>query len=186
MKNEIESAFHEIIEQRALTETSVLEAIKTALISAYRRDIGIGSAQRVEADIDLASGRRRIFAEKEVVEDVLDPRTEVDLETARFYDPTAEYGDTVMVEAQISTKELGRIAAQTAKQVLLQQTREAERKLLYDEYSVRQGELVHGTIQNINPQNQTITISLGRVEAVMPRAQQIPRERYKQHDKVRA
>lgn len=91
-----------------------------------------------------------------------------------------------MVEAQISTKELGRIAAQTAKQVLLQQTREAERKLLYDEYSVRQGELVHGTIQNINPQNQTITISLGRVEAVMPRAQQIPRERYKQHDKVRA
>jgi N utilization substance protein A len=183
MRSEFELAFNEITELRALPRDVVLEALQTALVSAYRRDTGASAAQRVEADIDPTTGRPRIFVEKEVVDDVQNPRTEVDLESARFYDPDAQMGDMVMVQVQRTTKKFGRIAAQTAKQVILQKIREAERNSLYEEFVEREGDLITGTVQSVN-QNM-VTLSLGRAEAVMPRAQQIPGERYRPHDKLR-
>ncbi|MFQ3566491.1 MAG: transcription termination factor NusA [Aggregatilineales bacterium] len=183
MKSEFEVAFNEIAELRALPRETVLEALCQALVNAYRRDSGIGNSQRIEAKIDPISGRPRIFVEKEVVEDVQDHRTEVLLETARFYEPEANLGDMVMVQVEGTTKNFGRIAAQTAKQVILQKIREAERNSLFDEFSEREGDLVTGTVQSVN--SNMVTLSLGRAEAVMPRAQQIPGERYKPHDKVR-
>jgi N utilization substance protein A len=183
MKNEFELAFNEITELRALPRDIVLEALQTALISAYRRDAGASAAQRVEASIDPNTGRARIFVEKEVVESVESFNTEVDLEKARYYQPEAQLGDMVMVQVEGTTKKFGRIAAQTAKQVILQKIREAERNALYDEFSGKEGDLMVGTVQSVNA--AMVTLSLGRTEAVMPRTQQIPGERYKQHEKIR-
>ena len=183
MRSEFEVAFNEITELRELPRDVVLEALQTALVSAYRRDSGAGSAQRVEADIDPGTGRPRIFVEKEVVEGVENPHTEVDLEQARFYDPEAQLGDMVMVQVERTTKKFGRIAAQTAKQVILQKIREAERNSLYEEFVEREGDLITGTVQSVN--SHVVTLSLGRAEAILPRAQQIPGERYRPHDKVR-
>jgi transcription termination/antitermination protein NusA len=184
MRSEFEVAFNEIAELRNLPRDIVLEALSNALMSAYRRDAGIGNAQRIEANIDPTTGRARVFVEKEVVDDVLDPRTEVDLDKARFYEPECQVGDIVMVMVEGSMKKYGRIAAQTAKQVILQKIREAERTQLFEEFSVREGDLVNGTVQSLN--TNLITVSLGRAEAIMPRTQQIPGEKFKPHDKLRA
>ena len=183
MRSEFEVAFNEITEMRELPQDVVLEALQSALVLAYRRDTGASEAQQVEADIDPKSGRPRIFVEKEVVDLVLNEATEVDLENARFYEPEAVEGDTVMVKVQRTTRNFGRIAAMTAKQVILQKIREAERNLLYEEYLEREGDLITGTVQSTNA--HMITLSLGRGEAIMPRSQQIPGERYRPHDKVR-
>ena len=183
MRNEFEVAFNEITEMRSLSSEVVLDALKTALVNAYRKDVGAGNAQHVEAMLDPETGRPRIFVEKEVVDEVLSPNTEVDLEKARYYNPEANIGDTVMVLVEGSTKKFGRIAAQTAKQVILQKIREAERSALYDEFIEREGDLVTGTVQSVN--QQVVTLSLGRAEAMLPRAQQIPRERYEAHEKLR-
>jgi N utilization substance protein A len=184
MKSEFEIAFNEIAELRSLPREVVMEALQNALVSAYRKDVGASAAQRVEVNIDPNTGRARIFVEKEVVDSVQDNRTEVTLEKARYYEPEANYGDTVMVQLEGTTKKFGRIAAQTAKQVILQKIREAERNSLYEEYIDREGDLVTGTVQSVNA--NLITLSLGRAEAILPRNQQIPGERYKAHDKVRA
>lgn len=183
MRSEFEVAFNEITELRSLPREVVLEALQTALVSAYRRDAAASAAQRVEVTIDPNNGRARIFVEKEVVEEVQSLNTEVTLEKARYYDPSAQLGDMVMVQVEGTTKKFGRIAAQTAKQVILQKIREAERNSLFDEFVEREGDLVTGTVQSANA--NAITLSLGRAEAVMPRNQQIPGERYKAYDKVR-
>jgi N utilization substance protein A len=184
MKTEFEIAFNEITELRSLPREVVLEALQNALISAYRRDAAASAAQRVDVTLDPNTGRSKIFVEKEVVDSVLEQRTEVTLEEARYFDPEANYGDMVMVQVQGTTKNFGRIAAQTAKQVILQKIREAERNALFEEYVDRQGDLITGTVQSVSP--SMITVSLGRAEAILPRAQQIPGERYKPHDKLRA
>ena len=183
MRSEFEVAFNEITELRELPQDVVLDALQSALVLAYRRDTGASEAQTVEADIDPVTGRPRIYVEKEVVDSVLNESTEVDLASARFYEPEAVEGDTVMVKVQRTTRNFGRIAAMTAKQVILQKIREAERNLLYEEYLEREGDLITGTVQSANA--HIITLSLGRGEAIMPRSQQIPGERYRPHDKVR-
>lgn len=184
MFNELQSAFNEIAATRALPADVVLDALQSALVSAYRRDSGASTAQSIEARIDPATGRARIFVEKEVTEEVFSENTEVTLEKARFYNPEAELGDTVMVQVEHTTKKFGRIAAQTAKQVILQKIREAERNALYGEYIEREGDLIFGTVQSMN--SQVVTLRLGeRAEAILPRSQQIPGERYRTHEKLR-
>jgi N utilization substance protein A len=182
MKSDFTLAFNEIVETRALPREVVLEALAQALVSAYKRDANIGNNQHVDAKIDL-TGQTQILLEKEVVDSVQTDQTEVALEDARRYYPEIEMGDMVMMPVQTGAT-FGRIAAQTAKQVILQRIREAERETLYDEFVEREGDLVTGTVQSVT--HNSITISLGRAEAVMPRAQQIPGERYRPHDKVRA
>lgn len=184
MKNEFELAFNEIAEVRMLAPELVLEALQTALISAYRRDANASSAQRVDAHIEPGTGRARIYVEKEVVEDVFNPNTEVDLEKARYYDPEANLGDMVMVQVEGTTKKFGRIAAQTAKQVILQKIREAERNALYEEFVTKEGDILNAQVQSMNSHFVTVSLN-GRAEAMLPRAQQIPNERYKPGDKIR-
>ncbi len=183
MKSEFVLAFNEITELRGLSKDVVMDALRTALVSAYRRSEGATAAQRVDADIDQ-DGKARIFVEKEVVDSVTDRRTEVLLEEARQYDPDAELNDMVMVEVDTSARGFGRIAAQTAKQVILQRIREAEREAQYEEYIEREGEIVNGTVQSVT--SSSATIGLGRSEAILPRSQQVPGEIYRPHDKVRA
>lgn len=187
MVNEFQTAFNEITDMRVLSQDVVLEALQSALVSAYRRDSNASAAQEVEARIDPTTGRARIFVEKEIVEEIdeyFSPDTEVTLEKARFYNPEAQVGDIVMVQVEHTTKTFGRIAAQTAKQVILQKIREAERNALYEEFIGREGDLVTGTVQSMNAQVVTLRLN-DRAEAILPRSQQIPRERYRQHEKLR-
>jgi transcription termination/antitermination protein NusA len=182
MKNEFILAFNEICESRGLPKEDVFEALKTALVSAYRRDANLSTNQMVTVEIDPRTGEPTIFTEKEVVDDIFDNRTEVTLTNARQEGHTdAELGDVVMIDS--TTESFGRIAAQTAKQVLLQRVREAEREHLFEDFSGREGELVNGTVQSISGQH--ITIGLGRTEAMLPKSQQVPGERYRAHDKIR-
>jgi N utilization substance protein A len=181
MRSEFILAFNEICEERGLAKDVVFEALKTALVSAYKRNVNI-NVQDVRVDIDQRTGEPTIYAEKEVVDSIIDDRTEVTLEEARRQGFTeAEMGDMVMVES--TPRNFGRIAAQTAKQVILQRVREAEREQLFDEFVDREGEIVNGTIQSVGGQH--ITIGLDRTEAIMPRNQQVRVERYRPHDKIR-
>lgn len=183
MSNELETAFREIRDVRALPEDIILDALQSALVSAYRKDTGASSAQAIEAEIDPETGRAKVFVEKEVVDDVMTDSTEVTLERARFYQPEAQLHDIVMVQVEHTTRNFGRIAAQTAKQVILQKIREAERNALYDEFITREGDLITGTVQSTNARK--VTLSLGRAEADLPRQHQIPGERYRTHEKIR-
>src|SRR5579859_1689047 len=182
-KSEFALAFNEITETHHLPRQTVIDALQQALISAYRRDSGASPAQRVDAEVDLTTNHHKIMVEMEVVDSVMNEHTEVSLEKARYHFPTAQLGDMVMIPIEYNVKTFGRIAAQTAKQVILQKIREAERKTLYEEYKDREGDLITGQVQSITGQH--ITLSLGRAEAIMPRNQQIQGERYRAHDKVR-
>ncbi len=183
MSNELQTAFNEIAQLRELPSEIVLDALQTALVSAFRKDTGASAAQAIEAEIDPATGHAKVFVEKEVVDEVFSDATEVDLERARAFDPAAELNDVVMVHVEHNTSTFGRIAAQTAKQVILQKIREAERSALYDEFINREGDLMIGTVQSTN--SRKVTLSLGRAEADLPRSQQIPGERYRTHEKIR-
>ncbi|GAI83701.1 unnamed protein product, partial [marine sediment metagenome] len=119
-----ELAFNEVVEQKRLPKDVILEALNAAMVSAYRRSKNASNAQHIEAEIDTETGRVSIFAEKEVVEVVEDERTEVSLEDARKVDADSEIGGMVVVET--TPRNFGRVAAQTARQVIQQRIREAE------------------------------------------------------------
>lgn len=181
MKSELTLAFNEITERFGLPRDTVMEALEAAMVSAYRRSVNASSQQSVEAEVDLATGKVTIYSEKEVVEDVESPQTETTLETAREAEPDAQLGDLVIVES--TPKDFGRVAAQTAKQVILQRLREAERDAQYEEFIEREGDMVHGTVHSITP--QAVTVGLGRAEAILPRKHQIPGERFRVRDRIR-
>jgi len=182
MKSDFLLAFNEIAEIRKLPREIILDALRAALISAYRRNAGIGSGQHVEARVDDRNGTITVWVEKEVVDSVLNTLTEVTLEDAHVVNPEAQLGDMAIVES--TPQDFGRIAAQTAKQVILQKMREAEREAQFQEYFERVGDLVTGTVQSDS--GGVVTLGLGRTEAIMPRSQQMPGEKYRVHDKVRA
>jgi len=182
MKSEFLLAFNQICSERNLPKEVVLEALQSALVSAYRRNINASSAQNILAKIDGNTGQAKIFCEKEVVEAAQDERTEVSLDKARLITPEAKPGDMVMIES--TPEDFGRIAAQTAKQVILQKIREAERDALYSNFSEREGEIINGTVQSVTAQGATL--NLGRTEALLPKNQQVPGERYSVHQRLRA
>jgi len=181
MKSEFALAFNEITERFSLPAETVMEALEAAMISAYRRSVNASSAQNVEVKILPETGGVEVFVEKEAVEEVENEQTEVALEIAQNFNPEAELGDMVMVES--TPKDFGRVAAQTAKQVILQRLREAEREAQYEEYVEREGDLVHGTVHSVTP--QAVTVGLGRAEAILPRNQQIPGEHFRVRDRIR-
>jgi transcription termination/antitermination protein NusA len=181
MKSEFSLAMNEIMERFGLAEQTVLDALEAAMVSAYRKSVNASNAQNVEAHFEFESGDVTVFAEKEVVDSVENPLTEVTLEVAKTFDPEAEMGALVRVDS--TPDDFGRVAAQTAKQVILQRLREAEREAQYDEFAEREGDMVHGTVHSITP--QAVTIGLGRAEAILPRNQQIPGEQFRIRDRVR-
>ena len=183
MKSEFALAFNEVVEDRQLSKEVILEALESALVSAYRRAVNASNAQLVEAKVDMESGDIEIFAEKEVVEDVQDERTEVLLSEARMVDPEAELGDMVVVET--TPDDFGRVAAQTARQVIQQRIREAEREIQFDYFEKQVGEIVSGVVQAISGRGATIGLDK-KAEGLMLRKDMIPRERLRVHDRIRA
>jgi N utilization substance protein A len=183
MKNDFALALNEVLEDRGLPKNIVVEAIEAAMVSAYRRSVNASNAQHVEAKINPENGNVVIYAEKEVVDDIQDERTEVVLEDAKAVDPQAEIGDMVIVES--TPKNFGRVAAQTARQVIQQRIREAEREAQYNYYAKQVGEIVNGVVQAINAKGINLGLEL-KAEGIMPRNQQIPREFFRVHDRIRA
>lgn len=183
MKNEFALAFKQVISEKGLPQEIVLEALQDAMVSAYRRAMKSSNAQRVEAEIDQETGEVTIFAEKEVVEDVQDDRTEVILEEARLVNPDTQLGDLEMVES--TPDDFGRVAAQTARQVIQQRIREAERKAQYEYYYEKVGEIVTGVVQAVHRGEITVGLSIN-AEGKMPRNHQIDKEYYRVHDRIRA
>jgi transcription termination/antitermination protein NusA len=179
VKNDFMVAINQVCHERQLPTDIVLEAVEVALISAYKRNF---SANHVTAQIDPKTGEPQIFVEKAVVDQVEDDKNEITLKAAKAINPRVEVGGLVSVESTPSN--FGRIAAQTAKQVILQRIREAERDALYSSYVEREGEIVNGTVHKIDAHQ--VTLSLGKVEAYLPRGEQIPTEHYSEGQRLRA
>jgi len=182
-KSEFALAFNEVLEDKQLPKEIILNAIESAMVSAYRRAVNASSAQHVEAKIDPESGQVLVYAEKEVVEDVVDERTEVTLEEARSFDPDVQLGDMAIVET--TPADFGRVAAQTARQVIQQRIREAERAAQMEYFDKQSGEIVSGVVQASNAHSTTVGLDM-KAEGIMPANQRIPRERFRLHDRVRA
>ena len=183
MKKEFALAFNELLDDKQLPKEVIVEALEAAMVSAYRKTVNASTAQEILATIDDETGAVRISAEKEVVEEVQDERTEVTLEVARQEHPEAELGEVLIVES--TPEDFGRVAAQTARQVVQQRIREAERDAQMEYFGEQAGEVVNGIVQATNP--HMITLGLDRkAEGKMPRSQQIPGERFRVHDRVRA
>jgi len=183
MKNEIILAFNEVLEEKGLPKEVIYHALESAMVSAYRKSLNASTAQQVVAKIDLDKGEFRIFAEKEVVQSVQDDRTEVVLDVAREYDANANLGDMVLVES--TPENFGRVAAQTARQVIQQKIREAERQMQLDYYAKQIGEIISGVVQATGSHGLTIGLEM-KAEGTMPRKEMISFERFRIHDRVRA
>ena len=183
MKNEFTLAFNEVLEEKGLPKEIIVKALESAIISAYNRSVKTDVARKIEASIDLETGKIKIFAEKEVVEAVENPVTEVSLEEAREYDPEAELGGLVMVDA--TPADFGRVAAQTARQVIQQRIRDAERQAQLTFYEKQLGEIVSGVVQAVSATGLTIGLEM-KTEAAMPRKEMIPGERFHIHERVRS
>jgi len=182
MKKEFILAFNELMDDRQLPREIILNALEDAMVTAYRKTVNASSAQFVQAKFDMETGDVVVFAEKEVVEDIQDDRTEVLLSVAQEEHPDVELGEIVVVKA--TPENFGRVAAQNARQVIQQRIREAERQSQYDHYRGLEGEIVSGIVQAVSPAG--ITIGLDRkAEGIMPRNHQIRGERYRIHDRIR-
>jgi len=181
MNVELMKALEQIEEEKGISKDVIIEAIEAALLSAYKKNYG-ASAQNMRIEVERSTGEMRAYQIRTVVESVEDEATQIALEEVREWDPTAQVGE--MVEIEVTPRDFGRIAAQTAKQVVVQRLREAERDLVYKEFRDREGDIVTGTVQRIERKN--VYLDLGRIEAVLPPTEQIPRESYRQSERIKA
>lgn len=179
MNFEVIQALRQLEKERGIPKDAVIEALEAALVSAFKRNYG--TSQNVKVQIHSETGQISVFAYKSVVEEPDDPRLEISLDEARKVNPELQVGD--VFETEITPSEFGRIAAQTAKQVVVQKIREAERGIIYEEFSNREGEVVTGIVQRRDQRN--IIVDLGRVEAVMPLSEQVQRETCSYGDRIK-
>ena len=172
-------AIQELEKEKGIKKDYLLDSIESALLTAYKRNYN--SQENVKVVVDRETGASHLYSVKEVVEHAENPILQISLEEARKIDKEAQIGSTVDVE--LVPKNFGRIAAQTAKQVIIQKLREAEREIIYSEYSERKGEIVSGIIQKAD--QNIVVMDLGKVEGVMPAKEQIPTEKYHLNDKIK-
>ena len=172
-------AMEELESQKGINKKYLLESLENALVLAYKKNFD--SAENVKVTMDEQTGEVHVYATKEVVEIVEDDKLQILLEDAKKINKKLEIGDNVDIE--IVPKNFGRIAAGTAKQVMVQKIREAEREILYAEFNERKGEIVSGIIQKAD--SNIVVLDLGKLEGVMPIKEQIPTEHYKVNQKIR-
>ena len=181
MKSDFLVALTQLAAERNLPREIVLSAIEAALASAYRKD-AIAAGQNISVKLDPGSGDVTVNILKTVVDAIEDPVTEIGLAEARELKPDAYVGDTV--STQTIPHSAGRIAAQTAKQVVMQHLREAERDLVFQEFTDRVGEVFSVTVQRVEPRH--VVVDMGRGEAILPHSEQMSNERYRQGQKFKA
>ena len=179
MSAELIHALEQLERERGIHKDILIEAIEQALISAYKKNFG--SSQNVEVNIEASTGDIRVYALKTIVDEVMEPAEEMSLEQAKRFGSDFEIGD--MVEVEVTPRKFGRIAAQTAKQVVMQRIREAEREIVFGEFASHEEDILTGVVSRFDRKN--IVIDLGRVEAVLPPGEQTPGERYNIHDRIK-
>ncbi len=179
MSAELIHALEQLEKERGIHKDILIEAIEQALISAYKKNFGTN--QNVEVTIEQTTGDIRVFALKTIVDEVMDPAEEMSLDQAKRFGADFEIGD--MVEVEVTPRKFGRIAAQTAKQVVMQRIREAERDIVFGEFASKEEDILTGVVSRYDRKN--VVIDLGRVEAVLPPGEQTPGERYSVHDRVK-
>ncbi len=173
-------AMEELEKEKGIKKEYLLESIETALVTAYKRNFD--SKENVRVAMDKETGEVHLYAVKDVSEVVEDGSLQISLENAKKINPRAELGDQVNIE--LAPKDFGRIAAGTAKQVIVQKLREAEREVIFTEFNDRKGEIVSGIIQKAD--GNIVVVDLGKLEGVMPLKEQIPTEKYHVNQKIRA
>ena len=179
MSKEMIEALDALEQEKGVKKAIVIDALEQALASAYKRNYN--QAQNVEVTFDQDRGDIHVFAVKEVTEEVFDSRLEVSLKDALSINRAYEIGDEIRFE--VTPKDFGRIAAQTAKQVIMQRVREAERSIVYDEYSQYEEEIMSGVVERRD--NKFIYVNLGKIEAVLGKQDQMPNEHYEAHDRIK-
>ena len=180
MKSDFLIAITQISAEKNLSKEVVLGAVEAALVSAYRKD-NFAANQNIRVKINTNTGGVKVWAEKTVVEVPSDTRREISLDDARRVKTDAQIDDVIEVEA--TPRNAGRIAAQTAKQVILQRLHEAEHSAIFEEYTNKEGDIINGVVHRIEPKQ--ILIDLGRTEAVLPAAEQTHNERYRIGQRVK-
>ncbi|CEE01431.1 MULTISPECIES: transcription termination factor NusA [Bacillaceae] len=179
MSSELLDALDRLEKEKGISQDVIVEAIEAALVSAYKRNFN--QAQNVRTDFNLTTGTMHVYARKEVVDEVFDSRLEIAIEEARKINPNYEIGD--IVEIEVTPKEFGRIAAQTAKQVVTQRVREAERGIIYEEFVDREDDIMTGIVQRKD--NRYVYVSLGKTEALLPVHEQMQNEQYNHNDRMK-
>lgn len=179
MTKEMVDALDALETEKGIKKEYVIESLEAALVAAYKRNYN--QAQNVEVDFDAKKGNIHVYAVKEVVDEVADDRLEISLADAQEKSKGYEIGDHIKDE--VTPKDFGRIAAQTAKQVIMQRVREAERDIIYNEYSQYEHEIIQGIVERSD--NRFVYITFGKIEAVMPKSDQMPNETYNPRDRVR-
>lgn len=179
MSNELLDALTILEKEKGISRDVLVEAIEAALVSAYKRNFN--QAQNVRVDFNLVNGSMRVFARKEIVDEVFDSRLEISLEEAKSINPNYEVED--VLELEVTPKNFGRIAAQTAKQVVTQRVREAERGIVYNEFIDREEDIMTGIVQRRD--SKYIYVALGKTEALLPANEQMPNESYQPHERYK-
>ena len=172
-------ALEELEKEKGIKKESLLESIETALVTAYKRNFD--SLENVKVVMDEKTGATHVFSLRDVKKKVENPETEITVKEAQKINPDLAEGD--VLETEIVPRNFGRIAAQTAKQVIIQKIREAEREIIYTNYNDRKGEIVSGLIQKAD--RNIVIMDLGKLEGVMPTKEQIPTEHYRVNDKIK-
>ncbi|MDR3242527.1 MAG: transcription termination factor NusA [Clostridiales Family XIII bacterium] len=180
MNREFILAVEDLEREREISKDLLIEAIETALLSAYKKNYG--TSQNVRVNIDRETGDIDVFMRRDVVGEVEDELTQIALEDVIKFDPGYQVGDAI--EYRVVPKDFGRIAAQTAKQVVVQRIREAERGVIFDDYVNRQGEIVTGVIQRV-VNSETVFVSMGKTEGIMAGAEQVRGERYQLNSRMK-
>lgn len=175
MPTEFELAMDQICEEKGIPKEEVIKTIEAAIAAAYRKDYG-KKGQNIEAEFEVGTGKTRLFELQEVVEEVTKPKRELTVEEAQEIKKGAELGDVIRTEVTPDEIEFGRIASQTAKQVITQRLREAERNVIFDNFKDQEGEVVNGVVQRI--EKSTIFVDLGQATGVLFPSEQIREEHY--------
>lgn len=179
MSKEMLNALDALEAEKGVSKEIVIDALEAALVSAYKRHYG--QAQNVEVEFDQAKGDIHVYQVKEVTEEVMDSQLEISLKDALAINAAYELGDKIRFE--VTPKDFGRIAAQTAKQVILQRVREAERSIIYNEFSAYEKDILQGIVERQD--NRYIYVNLGKIEAVLSKQDQMPNEHYQAHDRIK-
>ncbi|TEB06743.1 hypothetical protein Psch_00275 [Pelotomaculum schinkii] len=179
MNTEFLEALKELEKEKGISVDILLEAIEAALLSAYKRNFG--SLQNARVHIDRETGDFKVYTQRMVTEHVEDPRQEITLEEAQQINPNYDQGD--IVETEVTPRNFGRIAAQTAKQVVVQRIREAERNIIFEEFANREGDIVTGIVQRMEQKN--VFIELGKTEAILAPSEQMPGEEYRHGERLK-
>lgn len=180
MNMELMSALKDLEKEKGIDFEVLVEAIEAALISAYRKNFG--AMQNVRVNLDRNSGEIKVYTRKNVVEALKDERTEIALTEARKYDPNYDVDD--VVEFEVTPRDFGRIAAQTAKQVVVQRIREAERDMIFDKYYSQKGDVVTGIVHRV--ENRAVYVDLGNTEVTLGPNEQMPGEAYEPGMRLKA